>query len=138
MSMMALDPGKTTGVCYSVDKKQYLRAQYDTYLGLFECLHRFKPDVIICERWDKRFRAADLDPVEVIGIVKLAAQELNAKLVFQRAAHAKDFWSNDYLKQLGLYLPAMPHAMDATRHMLYYVSFALKDKYWLDKLAVWP
>lgn len=68
-----------------------------------------------------------LDSKEYIGLCKLYACLTNptvpVELISQTAATGKGFWSDEKLKQVGLFTPAMRHAMDATRHLLHYLTF---------------
>lgn len=135
MTLVAVDPGKTTGLCVFAEGEIITRAQIAPYNSVEAWILAQRPEAIICERWDQRFRAAKLEPVEVIGIVKLIGQKREIPVFFQQPSQAKDFFHNEVLKRLDLYLPALPHAMDATRHMLYHLSFTLKNHRWLDQLV---
>lgn len=110
--------------------------------------HEFR---IICERF--QFRpddAKEREKIELIskeyeGVVKLYAQMNDVKLISQNAAQAvgrSAFWGdcpgankgNHKIKQTGLWIPDMPHGMDALRHYLYYVTFTLKDDFYLQAM----
>jgi hypothetical protein len=69
---------------------------------------------------------------EYIGVIKLFAEARmlgrpDQRLIRQKAADAKGFipdkgaMANKKLKDAGLWYPNSKHAMDATRHLLYYL-----------------
>jgi hypothetical protein len=92
-------------------------------------------DVIIYERFQYQRRELDkgvslvLDSVEYIGIIKLCSKRMHLdkgfaykhQLVEQTPAQAKNFWTDDKLKKVGLYTSGSAHERDATRHLLYYL-----------------
>jgi hypothetical protein len=111
--------------------------------------------IIICERF--QFRPDDAqsrEKIELIskeyeGVVKLYAEYNDVKLVSQNSAQAVGataFWGdangankgNHKIKKLGLWKVDNPHAMDALRHYLYYVTFTLKDNFYLHQMEARP
>ena len=82
-------------------------------------------------RKDERDRTKiDYTPAEVIGALRFWAlsRKDTVKLVKQGAGIGKGgFWSDDKIKTLALWVPGAKHAMDATRHLLYYRAFTLSD-----------
>lgn len=92
---------------------------------------RERPVHIAYESFDFRHEERERDridytPAEVIGAVRLWAAGLPyVNLVKYNAATGKGFWSDDKIKKLGLWVPGYKHAMDATRHLLYYMAFQL-------------
>ncbi len=112
--------------------------------------------VIVCEPFEFRRDDRDKDKIEYAsaryeGVVNLFAQKFRDKdkgqpvtLVKQSASLIKarsknnpnpPFWGRDErIKKIGLWIPGKPHAMDATRHFLYYVTFKLGDKRYLHML----
>jgi hypothetical protein len=90
----------------------------------------------------------DLTAPEYIGVAKLTLQTLTypeADVVWQNASMAcgkTAFWGdnskpgggNEKIKKLGLWLPGKRHAMDALRHLLYYISFTRDSDYYLTLL----
>jgi hypothetical protein len=97
--------------------------------------------IVVCESFefrnlDRRDRDnLNLMSREYIGVVKQWHQALEpegydtsgVKLVFQTAAQAKGFipdkgpQANKKIKDAGLWYPNQKHAMDATRHLLWYL-----------------
>lgn len=137
MRILAVDPGRTTGLALAIDGELEWQTQDVGYHSLDILLDRTVPDVLVVERFlYQRREKVDLTPVEMIGICKLYA-EINGKLVEyheQTPAQAKKFWTDKKLREAGVWIPSSPHAMDATRHLLYYLSFTLKDPRWIERL----
>lgn len=113
--------------------------------------HRVTPELhIVCERFEFR-KDKERDKIEYIsgqyeGVVELFCKiykHANVTLAKQSASliQGKDresreavFWTDDKLKQLGLYRPNCEHAMDAIKHYLYYRAFTLNDISLFEKL----
>ena len=144
MRYMAFDPGATTGVC-ELDMKTYDIQSYnitsdDVHVIVWETVEMVRPDCIIYERFDYRpyQKVADLTPVEVIGVLKLYAQYyVKVDLVAQQQLKGgRGFWTDDKLKNIGLYHSGEHgHSNDAVRQMLYYVTFTLGDRYFVNQLT---
>lgn len=148
MKIIGLDPGGTTGVAIYINEDNYTGFNGRFQLGheahhleLFDFLVREHPDLIVCERFDYRPRQgnADLSPVEYIGIVNMYWQYRDQSVgsdveVFyqQQLAHDKGLWTDDKLKVLTLHSPGKPHANDATRQVLYYVTNHMNDTQWVE------
>lgn len=148
--IVGLDPGGTTGVAiYNAhlntwDFEQLDKANHHTALWSLldgaraDAFLADEPLTIVCEsfefRHDMERNKIVYDSAEYIGVVKLFCDDFDAKLVMQSASVAKQFWTDDKLKKVNLYRPAMRHAMDALRHVLYYRAFTLKDKTLLKEL----
>jgi len=144
--VIALDPGGTTGVStYDGDVwGHYQLGPTEHHRELYHALDATEPDVVVYERFQYQRReltrgvALNLDAVEYIGVVKFwHALHLNVDLVCQTPHQAKKFWDDDKLKTLGLYITGAPHANDATRHLLYYVTFnrGTERDLWMKRLA---
>jgi hypothetical protein len=63
---------------------------------------------------------------EYIGVMELYCALNNCPHYTLNASAAKHFITNEKIKQVGLWLPGMDHAMDATRHLLRYMFVKLK------------
>ena len=50
----------------------------------------------------------------------------------QSASTGKAYYSNDKLKQHGVYVKGTAHARDATRHLLHYITFG-EGNQWMRK-----
>lgn len=93
------------------------------------------PITIILEPFEFRKDDQNRDKIdyiagEVVGVVKLWAFERSyVHLVMQGASYGVEgFWSDEKVKQIGLWRPGMRHAMDATKHILMYRTFKLDDQ----------
>ena len=136
--IMSFDPGRTTGV--ALIKKSFENA-IEVYQAppdhalLYQDLENINPTEIVYERFQYQRRPnVDLYPVEVIGVIKLWASTHETKITEQTPAQAKNLVTDDKLKKLSLWEPAKPHAMDALRHLLYYLVVSKGDRTWIDRL----
>jgi hypothetical protein len=143
MLIVALDPGGTTGVATYESANQTwerLQLERDHHEQLYDLLVDWEPDVIVCERFLYQRREINkgvslrLDSVEYIGVTRLYCKEHNVELVMQTASQAKGLWTDIKLKKVGLWIPGKVHAMDATRHLLYYITVAMHDSTYVMKL----
>jgi hypothetical protein len=149
MRIVALDPGGTTGLAFferssAGDEGAWSHQQLagEHHLGLYSKLVELHPEVVIYERFMYQRRELDkgvslvLDSVEYIGVTKLyhAVNVETVDLICQTPAQAKNLWTDDKLKKLGLYIPGAPHAMDATRHLLYYLVVTRGERDWIMRL----
>lgn len=139
--IVTFDPGRTTGVAiYNGDAPPYeekllvYEAPADHAL-FFQDLENLNPHEIVYERFQYQRRPnVDLYPVEVIGVIKLYADQYGTVLKEQTPAQAKNLWTDSKLKHLGLWEPSRPHAMDALRHLLYYMTVWKEDRTWINLL----
>jgi hypothetical protein len=131
-TVLALDPGVTTGWARFVtpnNRDGYTSGQIvNGVLGLWASLRMAAfldgmPDVIVCESFQYRPKLdkAVLEPVEVIGAVKVFCYMNEIKLVMQTPAQ-RMWWTDDKLKRSQVYKPGQPHANDAMRHLLTYLN----------------
>lgn len=153
MRIVALDPGGTTGwAWYNTDLKDWRRGEIgpgEHHEQLYDLMSSLLPDVLIYERFNYQRReltrgvSLNLDAVEYIGVIKLwYVSDLdgpsNVGLVCQTPAQGKispgNFWTQDKLERLDLWIPSLRHAMDATGHILYYVTTTLKDNRFINQL----
>jgi hypothetical protein len=115
---------------------------FDFITGLYRRNGPEIPDLeLVCESFefrqhinkDEAKTKVELMSKEYIGIVKLIAEQCEIPLAFQTASAAKHLvpdkgpQANVKLKQLGVYQPVTHwvHAMDAMRHLLFYM---VRDK----------
>lgn len=86
---------------------------------------------LVCERFEYRNTARSglvLDSREYIGVTKLFAQQRRLPLTLQNASEAKGFVRDSHLKRLALWSSGNPHAMDAMRHLLFWLTNRYEDK----------
>jgi hypothetical protein len=88
--------------------------------------------VIICESFVPRpakFGADNKSSLKYISVVENFVKERNrdlpehlqVQLTFQQAAQAKPFVKDRTIKRLGLWISGWKHAMDANRHLLFWM-----------------
>jgi hypothetical protein len=140
--IMTLDPGVTTGWAVYPDETQP-NSSYPIKLGqhtgalldLEMLLDRYQPDVVIFEsfKYQRRDKVV-LYPREVIGVIKLWCERRGIQPIEQTPSQAKNLWTDDKIKKLGLWMPSFKHAMDALRHLLYYLVVTKGDRSWLEPL----
>lgn len=135
MKILAIDPGVTTGYCLGTLVEDATRSlvlqpfqMVDDVDDIWDRLEKIQPRYIVCEDFEFRNRARAglvLFSVQAIGVVRL--YELKAEhqtaVVMQKAAQGKSYYSDTQLKKLNLYKRGFPHAMDATRHLLQWITF---------------
>ncbi len=135
MRILALDPGKTTGAAYFPDANEFHVEQRElpySHKELYNYLRLVNPDIIVCESFVYQRRdKVDLSPVEMIGVVKLYCERNGTPYKEQTPSQAKKFWEDKKIRTVGLWVPGHPHAVDATRHLLYFMTFTLKDQRWM-------
>jgi len=153
--IIAIDPGGTTGIAHWMpaahdkldgfwDREEIPGCDDDQALAfLFSRLRliisRTEPFTTIprihflYESFDFRMSERHRDKIdytaaEVIGAIRhwgLGCSHI--KFIRAGAGLGKGFWSDDKIKQAGLWVPGKRHAMDATRHLLRYRAFILND-----------
>lgn len=154
--IIAVDPGGTTGLCIYRPINDLLRLQLtkpqhhadlvqvvkNTYFNwVDEHGQKAEKVVVVCENFEFRRDDRGRDKIEYIsaeyvGALKALAQQQNPviELVLQSPSLRNQFFTDDVLKKLGVWIPNMRHAMDATQHYLYYRTFTLKDHFYLHQL----
>jgi len=153
--ILGIDPGGTTGIAYWLRTQEPIPLsqwrwgwQQVPYCGTQDGLRQLvayldsiatyavpflgTPSVyVVDERFDFRHEERDRDKIdytaaEVNGALRLwALDRPYVRLIPSGASSGKGFWDDDKIKKLGLWVPGRKHAMDATRHLLTYMSFAL-------------
>lgn len=126
MKAIALDPGGTTGIA-SVQGEEFIVDQLSIknhHNELWELLCELGPETVVCESFE--YRNANrpglvLDSKEYIGVAKLWTQQHDVPFVEQTASTAKNFVKDSNIKKLDLWAPGLNHAMDAMRHLLFYL-----------------
>ena len=132
--IMAFDPGFTTGVAVQEGDSLTLM-QVKGLKTVWDVLYTGVPDMIVYESFlYQRRDKVDLRPVEAIGVIKLYSELQKIPILSQTPAQGKRFWTDKKIKQLDLWEPGQPHAMDALRHLLYFRAFKLNDKTLLERL----
>lgn len=138
--VIAFDPGGTTGwatytalwspglpIPYSYEAwhcGQLGPDKHHAELKQLLGLQRLENYTVVCERFTDRKTGHNVDLMarEYIGVIETYCQEEGVKLAMQMSGAAKPFVKNANLKSLGLLEgPKWKHAMDARRHLLWYL-----------------
>lgn len=145
MRIIAFDPGGTTGVATYDDNNCRPIMIAEPYWGWKELtgedhhwqiwnelLYKAPFDAVVYETFVPEGRK-NINTIaqEYIGVIKLALH--NDSTLIPQSRAQKQFWTDERLRKLGLWRSSK-HERDATRHLLYYVSFTLKDKRFLNRL----
>lgn len=154
---LSIDPGGTTGYCI-YRPGQDLGDEGDSFVPMpmrnsvwhsaeigpsthhrdfWKLLTDEQPDTVVCENfWFQHRDKVELVSVEYIGIVKLWCELTQTRIVLQNPNQAKELWKDERLKRLGLHTPARPHANDAVRHMLYYITITKRIAKYIKLLRI--
>jgi hypothetical protein len=140
--LLCLDPGKTTGWCLfehgRLTKTGHVENCFDDTnidtAGLYQLFEELNPDFILYE--DYKVYAHKLErhvfnPVftlRLIGAIESYAQIKKIPSHKQMAVTAKNFVTDEKLKQWGLWQTGMRHARDAIRHGCYFLLFYKKGE----------
>jgi hypothetical protein len=143
--LLALDPGETTG--YAVFQGQpetgydWLAIdqiktwpEHDAYSNIWMLLQSEKPSLVVNESYriydwkSDDHKWSQVNTVQVIGCIWTLCFHYEIQRAGEQSAqNAKGFWTDERLKEFGLYFPAIRHGRDATRHALHYLCFGQKS-----------
>ncbi len=135
--LLSIDPGKTTGyaVFHNVtltDSGQLKTPTIDeTARGINELILQYKPGLkkVVVEdyriySWKAKDHTwSDLLTPRVIGCVETLCALSHIPLIKQSPQNAKQFVTDDRLREWELYVKGKVHARDAIRHGCYYLLF---------------
>ena len=140
--LLCLDPGKTTGWCLFEDghltKWGHVENCFDDKnidaTKLYDLFAEIQPDFILYE--DYKVYSHKLDrhsfnpvfTVRLIGVIETYCQVEGVATHKQMATTAKNFCTDDKLKQWGFWQSGMKHARDAIRHGCYFLLFYKKGQ----------
>lgn len=130
--VIAVDPGGTTGYTIArktgaiiniiADQQKMSCARFYDFLWT----HRRDAQHVIVEDFEFRKGARaglDLTPAHLIGVA-YAVMGDDERLRMQKASVGKAHFKNDdKIKELGLWIPGKPHAIDSLRHFLQWYFF---------------
>ena len=132
-----LDPGKTTGVAtYDFSSGYFSSSQHD-FVMTGEVIDGLLTDTMDAAiGWEQYIIAPGHSgtaaySLEVIGMARWLAHRHDALVLPAVPSAARKLGSDDKLKKLGWYVPAMRHANDASAHML---AWLLRTKKLLPEL----
>jgi hypothetical protein len=136
--VIAIDPGITTGIAegaISDDGELVFQADQATISlkFLWEYLHRGEPDHLVFETFEfrqgKQRGNIELFARNMIGVIELYGELHPIFIAPQKAAQAKEFMSNDRLKEEQAWIKGKEHARDAIKHLLYWFYWGVGYKY---------
>jgi hypothetical protein len=131
--LLCLDPGETVGWAFFhtgiLENHGQVSLHAERLTPIVEVIRNTRPDIIVCEDYKVyAHKAAEhvgskVPTIQVIGAIRLTAEQLGIPIHFQMAYQAKGFCKDDKLTAWGLYLVRQRHANDAIRHGCYYLLF---------------
>lgn len=143
-SVLAFDPGETTGVCHAFigpNDTTVIQAQEQikswpldwAVKGFEQILSKVRPNLVVFERYGvyswktESHTNSDIPTLQVIGCLKTLCIQHNIPHIQQTAQIAKQFITDDKLQRWGFDPKGKRHARDATRHALYFLLFGNKE-----------
>jgi len=133
-SLLALDPGETTGWALFSDGKLEICGQISSSgtQGLVDVTNfvmEVQPRLVICEGykvydWKRDQHVwSDLYTVRLIGAIEVTCAKMCIPVRFQMAQTGKSFCSDAKLKAWGYWQVGERHARDAIRHGCHWLLF---------------
>jgi hypothetical protein len=124
MSIVAIDPGGTSGIAVTTDGEEFQTCTYTTAEEVWSLVALPTVDAVVIER----FATSDylskygLLTIEIVGGVKALCQHLNKVLVIHvpQNRYSQQDLADKYLKELGI--PYVIHESDALAHLFYYLK----------------
>ncbi len=120
--IISFDPGLTTGYAMTMRETYQFGHLSESLKGIYDFLSFRNPTFIVYEDFKHRPQIinTELYSLQVIGVLRLWAQQHDVPTSTMLPATAKSFWTDDKIKALGLWKPGQKHAMDALRVLLTY------------------
>ncbi|MBA7691033.1 hypothetical protein ES703_99571 [subsurface metagenome] len=130
MKILAIDPGETCGVAIFKDDK-LIEATELSEKELLIHIEIDKPDVIIVEAylhfpWVKDYAVHEYPTAELIGKIKLLAEQLNLRITTQPVGLVKSVITKRVLRHFDIKPYKSKHINDAIKHGLYYLKYRKK------------
>ncbi len=141
-TVLALDPGETTGVAeFDGDNKirvyqkvtkdlglsyEWLEAKLERFDGLLPNpqFNHLRYEDYRVYAWKAEDHAwSPVHTIQWIGAIKVAAHVTQTPNSCLMAANVKKFWTDDKLNMFDLNPKGLKHGRDALRHLLYYLCF---------------
>ncbi len=123
MKVLAIDPGKATGIArsWNGDFQSIILPWYDAMKMVEDNI--FKYDLVVIEDYrismQTLTKGADAHwAMGAIGIVTYLGLKHNVETIKQSPADGKSFSTDEKLKKLDWYKPGPGHDNDASRHLL--------------------
>lgn len=134
---LALDPGETTGYAWAE-----IQSRKVVHIGagqggfseteLWGLLSGVSPAAIIAESFEFRQRARTglvLQSRNLLGVSRLWADLHDVPYSEQSASQGKAFFTDEKLRAVQAYWTGLEHARDATRHLLFWLTFGKGSQY---------
>lgn len=138
--LLTFDPGEATGACLfdcilpnkpaMIYHGQFTSAPVEYGAKEIESrIVKFRPSTVLYERylvysWKSAAHSWDvLHTPQLIGAIKTICTQQNIPTRSQMAQHAKEFCTDDKLKEWNYYIKGQRHTRDAIRHALYFLLF---------------
>ena len=140
-TLLALDPGHTTGWAVFSGTELLNCGHIDTSLGLnekvilnrlrglfrsFEPTHSIIEDYRVYKHMVKEHANSELHTPKLIGMITVICLDEAVEYHRQMAAVAKQFANDKMLHNWGLYQKGLRHANDAIRHGAHYICFGAR------------
>ena len=124
--MMSIDPGQTTGYAYWEGLTRVAVGEGNlSNIEVF--LDAYQIDQLVFENYrvyqGREKVQGNLYTPRLIGRLEAWAEHANVPVAKFMAAPVKRFCNDQKLKDWGLYVPGMGHAMDSSRHGAYWLVF---------------
>jgi hypothetical protein len=134
--ILAIDPGETTGLAKAVidERKLISVAGSEGTLSpvqMFGLLDSISPSYLVAEGFEYRNDSRPglvLFSRNLLGVCEMWSELRNSCFRTQSAAKGKGFYGNEKLRKLGYYESSSPHARDAVRHLLTFLTFGLGSR----------
>lgn len=136
-TLLALDPGETTGAAVYTDGILTGYDQLDTKDInkstdiILKAIQEIKPNIVVYEDYKVYGWKADshswaaLHTPQLIGTIQTLCHIYRIPVFSQMAQEAKHFCTDKKLKYWDYWAPGMKHARDAIRHGAYFLLFNL-------------
>jgi hypothetical protein len=124
--VVAVDPGKTTGVAVWTGGLGAVSCQFEDKHEFYQWaeLHVTTQTTFVVENFVPRKGALTWvpDSLHIIGWIEGRVWQWGyPKFVLQSPAQAKSFATDDKLRRLGWWVPGQDHARDALRHLVVFL-----------------
>lgn len=132
MTIIAVDPGKTTGFSIHVPGNAPVTSEVP-WLDFIDDAYKYvvvskQITTVVCERFVVSGRTVRVGrgdenwSAETIGALRWLCHRAGATFELQSASDAKKFAPDQRLRDVGWWTPGKQHANDASRHLLLYLA----------------
>lgn len=137
--LLALDPGETTGFATFIGSERTVHWEEidqiktwpmaETVAWLEALFNQQMPHTVVMESYrvydwkSDDHKWSPVNTVQVIGCIQTLCIQRGIPYYFQSAQIAKNFFTDEKLREYGMYLKGVRHGRDATRHGAYFLCF---------------